>query len=99
MMDEIKNCPFCGNKPKIYRSVFSEYYRIRCENGCGAETAPFFIKDEAIKAWNARISKKSRKNTKKEERCSVKKKGSFCEDFWWLPIVISIIALIRSLFF
>ena len=57
MIDEIKNCPFCGNKPKIHRSVFSERYRIRCENGCGAETAPFAIKEEAIKAWNARTSK------------------------------------------
>ena len=51
----LKPCPFCGNFPKIHRSNFSERYRVRCENGCGAETAPFSTKEMAIKAWNRRI--------------------------------------------
>jgi Lar family restriction alleviation protein len=53
-MAELKPCPFCGKNPVFYRSVFSEHHRIRCENGCGAETAPFGTKEKAIKAWNRR---------------------------------------------
>ena len=48
-------CPFCGKKPKIYRSTFSERYRVRCEDGCGAETAPFSTKEKAVMAWNRRM--------------------------------------------
>lgn len=54
-MFELLRCPFCGKKPKIYRSTFSEMYRIRCEDGCGTETAPFGNKEKAIKVWNTRI--------------------------------------------
>ena len=55
MQNELRPCPFCGKTPKIHRSVFSEQYRIRCENGCGAETAPFGTKDKAIEKWNRRV--------------------------------------------
>ena len=51
---ELKPCPFCGEIPKLHRSNFSEKYRVRCENGCGAETAPFGVKEKAILAWNRR---------------------------------------------
>ena len=54
MQNELELCPFCGHKPSIYRSTFSERYRVRCENGCGAETASFGTKEKAIKAWNRR---------------------------------------------
>lgn len=54
---ELARCPFCGKHPVIYRSVFSEKYRVRCDgkDGCGAETAPFGAKEKAIKAWNKRV--------------------------------------------
>lgn len=51
---ELKRCPFCGERPVVYRSSFSERYRIRCERGCGAETAPYGNKEKAIKKWNMR---------------------------------------------
>ena len=54
-MDELKLCPFCGKRPEIRRSNFSERYRVRCENGCGAETAPKGTKEKAVKAWNRRV--------------------------------------------
>jgi len=53
-MAELKPCPFCGKSPKIHRSNFSERYRVRCESGCGAETACYGIKEKAVNAWNTR---------------------------------------------
>lgn len=50
----LKPCPCCGKTPIIHRSVFSEQYRIRCESGCGLETAPFGTKEKAVEAWNRR---------------------------------------------
>lgn len=57
-MVELKPCPFCGKRPIVHRSLFSEKYRIRCENGCGAETAPFSTKEKAIEVWNTRANEK-----------------------------------------
>lgn len=57
-MAELLPCPFCGKSPKIYRSNFSEKYRVRCESGCGAETACYGSKEKAVNAWNTRIQKK-----------------------------------------
>ena len=54
-MNELKPCPFCGKTPVIYRGTFSEKYRVRCEKGCGVETAPFGLKERAIEAWNRRV--------------------------------------------
>lgn len=56
-MNGVKNCPFCGKSPSIYRSTFSERYRIRCDKkgGCGAGTASYGLKEKAIKAWNRRV--------------------------------------------
>lgn len=51
----IKKCPFCGKCPVVYRSIFHERYRVRCEKGCGAETAPYLEKEKAIDAWNMRF--------------------------------------------
>lgn len=54
MPNELKPCPFCGKYPLLYRSTFSERYRVRCEKGCGAETAPYGTKLKAKEAWNRR---------------------------------------------
>ena len=56
-MSELKPCPFCGKRPGVHRSTFSEKYRIRCDQkgGCGAETASCGTKEQAIDAWNRRM--------------------------------------------
>ena len=56
-MTELLPCPFCAGKPELHRSNFTERYRVRCEDGCGAETAPFGTKEKAITAWNTRTPK------------------------------------------
>lgn len=52
MRDELKRCPFCGGEAEV--DGFPLRY-VRCKE-CGAETGAFDSEEEAIKAWNKRVS-------------------------------------------
>lgn len=61
-MEELKRCPFCGNKPIlstwIDESLYSHdevsYYQVVCYS-CDAQTSSSEDKQEAIGAWNKRV--------------------------------------------
>jgi len=57
-MEKIKNCPFCGGKPRATKSRTGIYtnYRIHCANA-GCKVSVVLDTDDAtsgIAAWNAR---------------------------------------------
>ena len=63
MSRELKRCPFCGNKPtiRIFRGKdgWRDRYAVLCrydEGGCGAESGLYHYEDEAIEAWNRRVT-------------------------------------------
>ena len=63
MSRELKPCPFCGNKPtiRIFRGKdgWRDRYAVLCrydEGGCGAESGLYHYEDEAIEAWNRRVT-------------------------------------------
>lgn len=63
-MSELKPCPFCGGDADWYISTAdamisllgepSENNFIQCDGECGANTAIYKTKEQAIKAWNTR---------------------------------------------
>lgn len=56
-MEELKPCPFCGKKPKLYNFQLSKAYIVSCVNdNCKIrpETVVYQRKPYAIKAWNKR---------------------------------------------
>ena len=62
-MNEIKSCPFCGNKPgTIYqyvkrvngRKIKCCYFLHRCKNNVLVMTGNVTTEEEAIKIWNKR---------------------------------------------
>ena len=67
----IKPCPFCGNKDLAFVNYspqenevyiyFVKRFAIHCRytgeaQGCGTESGHYKSKDEAIEAWNKRVS-------------------------------------------
>lgn len=50
---KIKQCPFCGEKAKIYWNNVWDYGVVKCD-ACGATTGRFDYDKSAIKAWNKR---------------------------------------------
>ena len=55
-MNDLKECPFCGNAPYIkdYNSVDGNIYIVSCPF-CNAEiNDPSWTIDEAVKKWNKR---------------------------------------------
>jgi hypothetical protein len=68
-MDKLKRCPFCGQKCRIkieVSDVDNMLYEVVCDNvfcpcfGAEDEDNPngYGDKEEAIKAWNTRTSKR-----------------------------------------
>ena len=62
-MEELKTCPFCGNKAEIDECEGGDnpkiYYRLRCtgeECSMGYPDAWYNNKEELIKDWNTRIN-------------------------------------------
>lgn len=53
-MPELKPCPFCGSTNAIERETVTYQWVCLCDN-CGASTAVYDEKDEAIEAWNRRV--------------------------------------------
>lgn len=54
-MNEIKKCPFCGNKNTlIVNSDYGQYHAVCSarDGGCGASSGYFESKEEAAEAWN-----------------------------------------------
>ena len=54
-MDELKGCPFCGSKPKMWQDMF-ERWSIACTE-CHASTHPSGCgrqRHQVILAWNRR---------------------------------------------
>lgn len=59
----LKPCPFCGGEPtiRIFRGKdgWRDRYAVLCrydEGGCGAESGLYHYEDEAIEAWNRRVT-------------------------------------------
>ena len=53
-MTELRKCPFCGGKVEMYNYCFNEWY-IGCRE-CSCDLGVFDTKEEAIEAWNKRVS-------------------------------------------
>lgn len=58
-MDDLKTCPFCGNKAKAYVRDYGDthYWRVSCSSDkCGVNpvTNVYHTKAKAIEAWNTR---------------------------------------------
>ena len=53
-MERLDKCPFCGNRAEFVTgaSVFAPH-KIQCMT-CGANSASYVSKDNAIAAWNRR---------------------------------------------
>lgn len=63
MSRELKLCPFCGSEPtiRIFRGKdgWRDRYAVLCrydEGGCGAESGLYHYEEEAIEAWNRRVT-------------------------------------------
>lgn len=54
--NNLKPCPFCGKRPILHRSTYSERYRIICDAGCGAMTSSRASAEKAIESWNRRAT-------------------------------------------
>lgn len=58
MLKELKPCPFCGDS-RIFIDMRNQdsiaYYVAFCF-GCGARTSPYVNEQDAIEAWNLRVS-------------------------------------------
>ena len=59
----LKPCPFCGSEPtiRIFRGKdgWRDRYAVLCrydEGGCGAESGLYHYEEEAIEAWNRRVT-------------------------------------------
>lgn len=58
MSEELKPCPFCGNKKCGTGEVlnkYCEYERVSC-GACGAEGPGAELKKEAYELWNTRAN-------------------------------------------
>lgn len=56
-MEELKPCPFCGGEATVKRIESIYRYRVSCDK-CPVEVGRhwFGTKEEAIEAWNRRVS-------------------------------------------
>ena len=52
--NELKPCPFCGGKPKLFKHQLHDfvYYFVHCEDCC--DNPPKSTGQEAIDHWNTR---------------------------------------------
>ena len=60
-MEELKNCPFCGGKAKIF-NIYASGFIPKCLNSyyldsCNCSLGEYETKEQAIKAWNTRAEK------------------------------------------
>lgn len=62
--NKLKPCPFCGRTEMLTIDSMEDYlkddiYRILCnikDDGCGSSSGWYYSEEEAIRAWNTRIS-------------------------------------------
>ena len=57
-MTELRKCPFCGGEAKIYRRQLNwllDDYKVECCSCC-CSTDIYDTKQEAIEAWNKRVT-------------------------------------------
>lgn len=53
-MNELKECPFCGGKATISKTIDGMNWQIVCRGECRCMSAYFAQKEKAIAAWNRR---------------------------------------------
>ena len=59
MSEELKPCPFCGNKAELFCTKGTEDWAVVCQHpecGCNARILYCDTKEEAIEQWNRRTS-------------------------------------------
>lgn len=66
-MAELKPCPFCGGENvAMYSDFATNTYAVRC-SGCSTVTWQYYaVKDEAVAAWNERLSDKELQKAEQE---------------------------------
>lgn len=58
MSEELKPCPFCGEKAELYEQKHREHpstYYVRCKGFC-VRQIDYKDKNRAIIAWNRRVA-------------------------------------------
>ena len=61
-MEELRKCPFCGGEAELHSGLLNNW--VLCLQ-CGVETKAKLNKQEAIAAWNRRVTQ----NIGKKECC------------------------------
>lgn len=56
-MQKLKPCPFCGNFSGYIVHQPKGMWKVSCSHGCVEQSAWFFTKDAARKAWNRRMER------------------------------------------
>lgn len=63
MPNNLKPCPFCGGKAKIFMTMGKSGYGVECENNCIFFFGQFVTCKHAIEAWNRRAGEESNART------------------------------------
>lgn len=53
-MEDLKPCPFCGNRAESNLDYYTNSINILCPQ-CGGSSAQFWEEEPAIEAWNRRV--------------------------------------------
>ena len=52
---ELRHCPFCGGSATIYSTQLNDGDHIVVCNKCGAASAYFYNREQAVRAWDRRV--------------------------------------------
>lgn len=62
-IEDLKPCPFCGGKAKLYYSNACSTWSVRCEeNGCCVTNLLELSKEQAVNLWNGRAPIKQKRS-------------------------------------
>lgn len=67
MSDELKPCPFCNGKAKVYDVTIRKFAFVYCDD-CRARTSEQYNTKIAIELWNTRSEMLTIEAIKKQER-------------------------------
>ena len=55
MSEKLKPCPFCGGEAELEDNLVGFKFTVQCKE-CFSMTDGYFTSEEAIAAWNRRVS-------------------------------------------